>query len=178
MKARIAPHGNNDSEKQHLKTESAVCVFRWCLVKIDFKSAFLQTGAALRDVLILPPRESNERQQYWLLLAGAYGLVNCGAKWQENTDHPFRLLGISQLTLVPQPFFKQISAKNFLLVAVKIVEDVLMAGDRTVVESMVEKIRKNMSSGLSFMALAHFCSSDFNFAKIQTTTSHSTVIKR
>ena len=65
MKARIAPHGNKDSEKDGLKTDSTSCpptgirallsiatIHKWPLAKIDFKSAFLQTGDAKRDCML------------------------------------------------------------------------------------------------------------------------------
>lgn len=55
MKARIAPHGNKDSDTPNLKTDSSICptveiriqlsmvvIFHWCLDKIDFKSACLR----------------------------------------------------------------------------------------------------------------------------------------
>eukprot|EP00178_Gracilaria_changii_P016074 TRINITY_DN453_c0_g1_i1.p1 TRINITY_DN453_c0_g1~~TRINITY_DN453_c0_g1_i1.p1 ORF type:complete len:311 (-),score=40.62 TRINITY_DN453_c0_g1_i1:1250-2182(-) len=99
MKARIAPHGNKDREKQLLKTDSAVCppldfrtllsfvsLFRWTLVKIDVKSAFLQTGCAERDIYVVRPKESKNKSFYWLLLTAAYGLVNASAKWQDQSD--------------------------------------------------------------------------------------------
>ena len=63
LKARIAPHGNKDRDKAFLKTDSAQCpptgigillsistMMKWSLAKIDFTSAFLQTGDAKRDV--------------------------------------------------------------------------------------------------------------------------------
>lgn len=68
MKELIAPHGNKDIDKDKLKTNSAACppvgirillslasVFKWCLAKVDFTSAFLQTGKAERDVYVVPP---------------------------------------------------------------------------------------------------------------------------
>lgn len=94
MKARIAPHGNKDSDKNIYKIDSTSCppvvirclhsistINQWPMMKIDFKSAFLQTGEALRDVYVIPPRECHTRSHYWLLLAASYGLVNANAKW-------------------------------------------------------------------------------------------------
>lgn len=88
LKARIAPRGGKDSKKLRLKTDSAVClltgiqisllfatIFKRCLAKIDFESAFLQTGDALRDVYVVLPRESSDENHYWLLLKAAYGVV-------------------------------------------------------------------------------------------------------
>ncbi|CAN8065041.1 unnamed protein product [Agarophyton chilense] len=67
MKARIAPHGIKDKEIHNLRTDCATCppvgfrillsfscLFKWALVKVDVKSAFLQTGEAKRDVYVVP----------------------------------------------------------------------------------------------------------------------------
>ena len=65
----------------------------WNLAKIDFKSAFLQSGQAIRDVYVVPPGESKERFVYWLLLTAADGLVKKSAKWQEEVDGSLKQLG-------------------------------------------------------------------------------------
>lgn len=59
---------------------SLAVIKRWNLAKIDFKSAFLQSGQAVRDVYVVPPKGSKERFVYWLLLTAAYGLVTASAK--------------------------------------------------------------------------------------------------
>ena len=93
MKARIGPHGNKDRDKYMLKTDSSQCpltgicillsllaIMYWPLAKIDFTSAFPQTGEAKRDVYVVPPRECPQKSFYWLLQTSAYGLVNANAK--------------------------------------------------------------------------------------------------
>ena len=65
---------------------SQATIFMWCLAKIDFKSAFLQTADARRDVDVVPLRESNDKNLYWLLRTPSYSLVNDNARWQENRD--------------------------------------------------------------------------------------------
>lgn len=63
VKARIAPHGSKDKEKDGLTSSSAVCpligirvllslatIFQFYLVKVDIKTPFLQAGEALRSV--------------------------------------------------------------------------------------------------------------------------------
>lgn len=63
VKARIAPHGNEDDMKEELKKDSATCtpvrmrilqsisvIKGWLLCKIDFQSAFLQSDDVTRDV--------------------------------------------------------------------------------------------------------------------------------
>ena len=70
LKARIAHHGNKDRDRERLKTDSSHCpptgiriltsiatIMHWSLAKIDFTSAFLQTGEAKRDAYVIQPRE-------------------------------------------------------------------------------------------------------------------------
>ena len=70
MKARIAPHGYKDKDKDMLNNDSPQCpptgkrillsistIMKWPLAKIDFASAFLQSGNATSDVYLVPPRE-------------------------------------------------------------------------------------------------------------------------
>ena len=88
MKARIAPHGNKDKDRDLLKTDSAQClptgirilisiamIMKWLLAKINFFSAFLQTGDAKPDVCAITPQECNRISSYWLLLTSAYNLL-------------------------------------------------------------------------------------------------------
>ena len=159
MKARIAPHGNKDKDRHRLKTDSATCpptgirlllslacIHKWNLAKIDFTSAFLQTGAANRDVYVVPPRESSDKSHYWLLLTSAYGLVNANAKWQEQSDSFLNTIGFTQLIFVPQLFY--ISKEGKLqIVAVKVVDDILFAGEESYVKSTIKKIQDNYELG-------------------------------
>ena len=118
LKAHIASHGYKDKDRHHLKTDTATCpptgiqlllslacFHKWNLAKIDFTSAFLQTGAANRNVYVIPPRESNDKSHYWLLLTSAYGLVNANAKWQEQSDLFLNTIEFTQLIFVPQLFY-------------------------------------------------------------------------
>lgn len=73
MKAGIAPHGNNDSERKKLKTGSATSPpigiriilllavkFKWKISKIYFQSAFLHSGETQRGVDVITPVDSND----------------------------------------------------------------------------------------------------------------------
>lgn len=70
LKAQIAPHGNEDSTRNDLRSDCLMCTLHgvrvllpitvlreWTLTKLDVESAFLQTGAAARDVYVIPPLE-------------------------------------------------------------------------------------------------------------------------
>ena len=158
MKARIAPHGNKDKDRFELKTDSAQCpptgirilasvstIMKWPIAKIDFASAFLQTGDAKRDVYVIPPRECRRRSNYWLLLTSAYGLVNANAKWQEHCDYLFSSLGLLQSRYVPQLFFSK--GKGLEILAVKIVDDVLITGSRINIENFIAQVQSKYELG-------------------------------
>lgn len=109
LKARIAPHGNEDDLKDTLSKDCSTCpptglrilesiasLFGWTLYKADVKAAFLQTGLAQRDVYVRPPRESEMKGTHlWLLLTAAYGLVNANAKWQHQADRVMLDIGLT-----------------------------------------------------------------------------------
>lgn len=95
LKNQVALHGIEYSFRHPHKSECAMCsptvirfVLRnakprcWPLSKADYKAAFLHNGRADRDVYVLPRRESNNKQHFWLLLSAAYGLVNTNEKFQ------------------------------------------------------------------------------------------------
>ena len=86
--------------------------------------------AMLNDICVIPPRECNNRSFYWLRLNSAYGLVNANSKWQEDCDHLFVELGLTQPRYFPQFFFSRKECVNIL--EVKIVDDILITGITTV----------------------------------------------
>lgn len=140
LKARIAPHRNEDDLKNVLKSDCTTCpptglrivqpiasLLGWKLYKADVKAAFLQTGTASRDVYVKPPKESRMRSTHmWLLLTSAYGLVNANAKWQLQSHKCLTDLDLTQCHQIPQPFYKQQNGKLVLIVA-KIVDDIKAA---------------------------------------------------
>ena len=111
------------------------------LVKIEFFSAFIQTGEAKRDVYVIPPRESSEKCYYWLLLTADYGLVNFNEKYQAQIDTFLTSLGFLQLIYVPQLFHIMDDGGNNQLLAVNIVDDILLVGDQKYVSSVIGKIQ-------------------------------------
>lgn len=162
LKARIAPHGNEDSLKDELRSDRSMCaptfvrillslstMFKWRLTKIDVKSAFLQTGSAERDVYVRPPHESAIKSHYWLLLTAAYGLVNANAKWQVLSDSLFCDIGLTQLRHVPQLFYMK---QDGLLsaVVVKIVDDILIGGQLDTVDKIVDQVNHKFKLGTIF----------------------------
>lgn len=94
LKARIAPHGNEDDLKNELHKDCSTCsptglrilesvasLHGWTVYKADVTVAVLQTGIAQRDVYARPPKESQTKTTHlWLLLTAVHGLVNANAK--------------------------------------------------------------------------------------------------
>lgn len=93
LKAIVASHVNEDRDNEFLLPECCMCPLlgipitqvispynRWRLIRIDVKTAFLQTGPASGDVYVIPPREYSFWKELWLLLVATYGLVNWNAK--------------------------------------------------------------------------------------------------
>ena len=152
MKARIAPHVNKDKDRDMLKTASAQCpptamrilasiatIMKWPLASIDFVSAFLRTGDAERDVYAIPLRECRRRSKYWLLLTSAYGLFNANAKWEEHFDHLLASIRFIPSRLVPQMFFLM-KSESLEFVALRIVDDVLIASQKHTSENFISNV--------------------------------------
>ena len=160
LKARIAPHGNEDSLRYEMRTDCAMCapmgvrllisiaaVKKWRITKVDVKSAFLQTGAAERQVFVIPPGESKDRfKSLWLLLTASYGLVNANAKFQALADDLLLDLGLSRVIDVPQLFYGKKDGVLTVLMA-KIVDDILITGISDDVTSLLREFNKRLKFG-------------------------------
>ena len=141
LKARIAPHGNEDSDIENLKTDCCMCppsgirvitvtatVRTWRIVKIDVEMAFHQSGKAERNVYVIPPKDSRLRNEYWLLLVAGYGLINSNAKWQFVSDNSLLQIGLKCVPEIQQLFVKHDENGNLILLVIKIVDDILATG--------------------------------------------------
>ncbi len=159
LKGRIAPQRDKDQDKDNLKTDSSTCppvgirillslcnIFKWSIAKVDVKSAFLQTGAATRNVYVIPPRECSDRSKYWLLLTAAYGLVNTNAKWQDHSDNFLRRIKFEQLVYAPQLFYMKKNS-SLQILAVKIVDDILFAGPQPLLRSLIDNMMNTYELG-------------------------------
>ena len=160
LKARIAPHGNEDNMRDILNKDCTTCpptglrilesiasLFSWKIHRADVKATFLQTGEAQRNVYVRPPKESQMKSTHlWLLLTAAYGLVNANAKWQNQSDNVMLDIGLQQSPHVPQLFFKTENGRIVLIVA-KIVDDLKVAGGDKCVQHFVEEFDKTLKFG-------------------------------
>ena len=141
IKARIAPHGNEDSMKSEMKSDCCICsptgvrivltfaaLFGWKVRRDDALTAFLQTGEAQRAVYVVPPKECRDRRFLWLLLAAVYGLVNSNAKWQVQSDEAILQIGLVQSKFIPQLFYK-IENSRLVLIVAKTFDDLMVSGE-------------------------------------------------
>lgn len=153
-KARIAPHGNEDCAKAELKPDSSTCppsgirvllslcvLHQFSIVKVDIKSAFLQSGHALRDVYVMPPRECPNRRFCWLLELAAYGLVNANAKWQKHSDDTYFKHGPQSVVFIPQLFYLM-QARSLSLIVVKADDDIHVGGPSSLAQDFVYRLSR------------------------------------
>lgn len=159
FKARIAPHGKEDSIKFELRSDCAMCpllefrniltlsaINSWIIVRADVKAAFLKTGEASRDVYVRPPREFKDRRRYWLLLAAVHGLVNSNATFQTQADDLLLSILLSCVTVVTQVFYLKSNGKLVLLVAA-VVDDLLATDVTSYVDDSLVKLNKKFQFG-------------------------------
>lgn len=159
LKARIAPHGNEDSIQNQLHSDCCMCpptgirivlmvaaVMAWPLRKADMKSAFLHTGAAQRDVYVTP-RECCDKRFVWRLDTAAYGLVNSNVKWQKMSDDAFREFRPVQRSYMPQLFCYTHYGKKLIMVAATIVDDIIITGIPEPVERLLHALKDRLKPG-------------------------------
>lgn len=160
LKARIVPYGNEDKFRHEVTKDYNICpttVFRilisiavmkkWYLYKADVKAAFLQTGKVQRAVYVRPPRESSMKAtNLWLRLSAAYGLVYSGAKWQNQSDQTFYDLGLDQFKHVQKLFYKNGNG-HLVIIAAKVVDDILVAGNEDEVKSFLKNFHERFTLG-------------------------------
>ena len=160
LKARIAPHGNEDNLKDILASDCSTCppsglrilqsvatIKKWTIYKADAIAAFLQTGKAQRQVYVKPPNESSMRRSHlWLLDTAAYGLVNSNAKWQLQSDELMFNLGLTQSKNIPQLFYKTENYELILIVA-KVVDDLMITGKPDARTAFINNFDKKFKLG-------------------------------
>lgn len=174
LKARIAPHSNEDSLQFSLRSDCSMCpplgfriiasiasICKWRLSKLDVKTAFLQTGEANRDVYVVPPVESNDRNRFlWLLLTASCGLVNANAKWQFVFDHALHDIGFLSIAVLSQLFYLKNKSGVITAALAKIVDDFLTCGPPSVVNDVIAAFNKRFTLGTSVQGpciLLYFC---------------------
>lgn len=96
------------------------------IVKIDVKSAFLQSGPDQPDVHVISPWESSYHNDLWLLLSAAYGLVSANAGWHMESDPALLSLWLKPIPQIAQLLGIGGSNHDIRLIVIKIVDDTLV----------------------------------------------------
>lgn len=89
---------------------------------MDFRSSFLHTGGANKEVYVKLPFESNLKSTNLFQLETAiYKVVNAISKWQNPADELMSRLGLCQPHHIPKLFLKK-GKGVLILLAAKIVD--------------------------------------------------------
>lgn len=141
LKAKIVPHGNEDSETTSLRSgyfmyspnairvvATSALLKKWQTVKLDVEMAFHKSCPADRKVYVLPSRESKLRNELWLFLIAGYGLINANPKCQLVSEGVFAALGLKHLLVIQQLFVKINNDGVVVLLVTKIADDILACG--------------------------------------------------
>lgn len=109
IKACFAPHGNEDSLINELRSVCFLCSLsgvsmllsaaslqKWRLLEVDVRAAYFQKGTEERDVYVMPHRKSTDHgKMLWLLFTAVYGLISSSAKWQYQSEDLLQNLDLS-----------------------------------------------------------------------------------
>ena len=152
LKCRLVPHGNRDTEKESVRTDSSTAQFacirmllslatflHLTLASLDISAAYLQAGALGGDIYMRPLKGwTSFTDEIWKLIKPAYGLVESGRLWQMCIERWFQDYGLVPIPGIPQLFVLRCTkTKCVLLLVAKVVDDLLMAG----IDSALNKFR-------------------------------------
>ena len=160
LKARIAPDGSRDTEKESLETFcpsmsldafrllcSRAATQKWRILNLDAKGAFLQADGFDRIVYVTPPAEEGLSHEWvWLLLAAAYGLCDSGNLWYDTSATKLRQYGLLQSPLDPTVWTKQKHGTVCLLIVVQ-VNNYIITGPDSEIDSFASYLEKCLVMG-------------------------------
>lgn len=163
LKCRMVPHGNKDQDKDLIRKDSATAqfpairlVFSTAVIlgldiaSLDIKSAYLQAGRLSRErpVYVRPPKGwTSSWRTVWKLLKPAYGLVDSGRLWQLAIEEFLREQGLLPVSGIQQVFIQRAVDGEVLLLVAKVVDDMLLAGPRRVIEDFHLRLSQQFKVG-------------------------------
>ena len=104
---------------------------------------------------MISPRECRKQSFYWLLSTSVCGLVNANGKWKEHCDHLFSSLWLTQSRFMLQFFCRRIN-ENLQSTAVRIVDEVLRAGENSIVQGLINIMKEQYKLGVVVNGAAAF----------------------
>ena len=157
LKARLVPHGNRDSQKDSVRSDSSAAgfsVIRLLLMLtiflgfkmgiLDVKGAYLQSGPCRRTIYVRPPREWRSRKKgrkLWKLFKLPYGITEAGRQWQLCVeDWMLSEAGLQRVIGITQLYRKRDANGEMVLLVAKVTDDFLMSGTQAAVTWFKEAI--------------------------------------
>jgi len=109
--------------------------------QIDINAAYL--NAKLKEeVYMRPPKgHPDYRKRYWKLNKAIYGLKQSGKEWNEELNKYLLIIGFKRLISEPCLYFKVDKKKKLSCILAIYVDDILLAGNRIIVERTKELIK-------------------------------------
>ena len=152
-KARLCMRGDLEHGKENIRSDAptaskeaikltlAIAANEGFTVKSgDIKSAYLQGEAIDRNIFVKPPKEANVKNKLWLLLQGAYGIVDGGRLFYLKLSEKLLSLGLHRIHSDGAMFTYVINGKLHGLVTTHS-DDLILAGDETFDENITSKLK-------------------------------------
>ena len=162
LKCRLVLHGNRDSDKDSVRTDSSTAqfgcirlllsvatIFQFAIASLDISGAYLQAGDLGRDIYMRPPKGwTSFIDEVWKIVKPAYGLVESGRLWQLCIEQWLSDYGFDTIPGMPQLFLLRCdSSRKILLLLAKVVDDLLMAGVRPALSNFHGAISQSFKIG-------------------------------
>ena len=152
-KARLCMRGDLERGKENIRSDAptaskeaikltlAIAANEGFKVKSgDIKSAYLQGDAMDRDIFVRPPKEANVENKLWLLLQGAYGIVDGGRLFYLKLSDKLIKLGLHRVHSDWAMFTYVKNGKLHGLVTTHS-DDLILAGDDTFEKDITMKLK-------------------------------------
>ena len=107
----------------------------------DIKSAFLQGAKIDRELFVRPPQEANVNGKLWLLMQGAYGILDGGRLFYLRLSKELEDLGMHRVHS-DGALFTYVKNGKFHGIIVANVDDLILAGDDVFEEHITAKLKQ------------------------------------
>ena len=153
-KARLCMRGDLERGKENIRSDAptaskeaikltlAIAANEGFKVKSgDIKSAYLQGEAVSRKIYVRPPKEANVKNKLWLLLQGAYGIVDGGRLFYLKLSETLLELGLHRVHS-DWAMFTYVKNDKLHGVVTTHSDDLILAGDDTFEEDITSKLKE------------------------------------
>ena len=107
----------------------------------DIKSAYLQGDLIDREVFVRPPKEANVDGKLWLLVQGAYGIVDGGRLFYLKLSEKLRELGMHRIHS-DGALFSYVKEGKLHGIVTTHSDDLILAGDEKFDEDITAKLKQ------------------------------------